>query len=230
MRDTDIIHRIETIRLHPAYRSLSDEILSKLAIKTHLICFAKGEFIFHEDDPSNNMYIVESGRVIVEKNAASGKTFTFVVAVRGVTLNAVTCFKKKPRFLSARAVEKTTLLKASCHDFSSWIIEHPEVAIETIDTLGTLLDGAYNRIIDLIDESAEQRILNALMMLFSRLGDNLPFTNMELADMTGTSRETAARVISRLQSAGLLSKSRSQIEIKDPDRLIKLSGNHIFLV
>lgn len=221
---------METIRLHPAYKSLPDAILSKLAKKAHPRHFAKGEFVFHQDDPSNNMYIVESGRIIVEKNASSGKTFTFVVAVRGVTLNAVTCFKRSPRFLSARAVNQTTVLAVSCHDFSSWVIEHPEVAIETIDTLGILLDSAYNRIIDLIDESAEQRILNALMMLSSRLGDNLPFTNMELADMTGTSRETAARVISRLQSAGLLSKSRSRIEITNPDRLIKLSGNHVFLV
>ncbi|MBC8342368.1 MAG: Crp/Fnr family transcriptional regulator [Bacteroidetes bacterium] len=230
MRDKNILHRMETIRLHPAYKSLPDEILSKLAKKFHIIHFAKGEYIFHQDDPSDNMYIIESGRVIVEKNASSGKTFTFVVAVRGVTLNAVTCFKKSPRFLSARAVEKTTILTTSCHDFSSWVIEHPEVTVETINILGTLLDGAYNRIIDLIDESAEQRILNALMMLFSRLGKNLPFTNMELADMTGTSRETAARVISRLQSANLLSKSRSQIEITDPDKLIELAGNHVFLV
>jgi len=164
MNDKDILHRMETIRLHPAYKSLPDDLLSKLAKKFHPIHFVKGEYIFHQDDPSDNMYIIESGRVIVEKNASSGKTFTFVVAVRGVTLNAVTCFKKSPRFLSARAVEKTTILAMSCHDFSSWVIEHPEVALETISILGTLLDGAYNRIIDLIDESAEQRIFRLFQL------------------------------------------------------------------
>lgn len=230
MTDKDIIGKIKTIRLHPAYTSLSDQILSDLAEKTKRIHFTKGEFIFHQNDPADKMYIVESGRVIVSKNSPSGKSFTFVVGLPGVTLNAVTCFKQRPRYFSAKAVKDTTVLAASSHDFSTWLLNHPQVIIETIDTIGELLDGAYNRIMDLIDESVEQRIMNTLMMLFSRIGPRLPFTNMELADMTGTSRETAARVISRLQTAGLISKSRNKIEIIDPDSLKELSGNHIFLV
>lgn len=228
MIDKDLKDKIKTIRLHPAYTSLSDQILSGLAQKTTRMHFAKGEFIFHQDDPSDRMYIVESGRVIVSKNAPSGKSFTFVVGLPGVTLNAVTCFKPRPRHFSAKAVEDTTVLAASSQDFSAWVLKHHEVILGTLDTLGYLLDEAYGRIMDLIDESVEQRIMNTLTMLFSRIGTSLPFTNMEIADMTGTSRETAARVISRLQTAGLISKFRNKIDIIDPDRLKELSGNHIF--
>ena len=230
MIDKDILDRIRIIRLHPAYESLSDQILSDLAEKTKRMYFAKGDFIFHQEEPSDSMYIIETGRVIVAKNAPSGKTFTFVVGLPGATLNAVTCFKQRPRYFSATAVEDTTVLAASSHDFSAWVLSHPQVTIGTIDILGSLLNEAYNKIIDLIDESVEQRIINTLMMLYSRIGPRLPFTNMELADMTGTSRETAARAISRLQAAGLISKFRSRIEIIDPDRLKELSGNHIFLI
>ena len=230
MTDQDLLDRINTIRLHPAYGSLSHEVLSKLAEITTRIHFAKGEFVFHQDDPSDSMYIIESGRVIVAKNAPSGKMFTFVVGLPGVTLNAVTCFKGRPRYFSAKAVEDTTVLAASSRDFSGWVVNHPQVAGETIDTLGTLLDGAYSRIMDLLDESVEQRVVNTLMMLCSRIGPNLPFTNTELADMAGTSRETAARVISRLQTADLINKSRSRIEIVDPERLKALTGSHAFLI
>ncbi len=230
MTDEELFDRINTIRLHPAYETLSDGVLSELAKKTSRIHFVKGEFIFHQEDPSDSMYIIESGRVIVAKNAPSGKMFTFVVGLPGVTLNAVTCFKRRPRYFSARAVEDTTVLAASSEDFSQWVVHHPQVVIETMDSLGSLLDGAYNRIMDLLDESAEQRIVNTLTMLCSRIGADLPFTNRELAHMTGTSRETAARVISRLQGAGLLSKSRSRIEILDSHRLKTLTGNHAFLI
>jgi CRP-like cAMP-binding protein len=85
--------------------------------------------------------------------------------------------------------------------------------------MGDLIDGAYTRILDLIDESAEKRILNVLSMLSSRIGLDLPLTNNEVAEMVGTSRETAARIISRLQDAGLISKSRGFTTILDKRRL-----------
>ena len=230
MTDKDLLDKINTIRLHPAYGALSDEVLAQLAEKTTRIHFDKGAFIFHQGDPSDYMYIMESGRVIVAKNAPSGKMFTFVVGLPGVTLNAVTCFKGRPRYFSARAVEDTILLAASSEAFTGWVVRHPRVVIETMDSLGTLLDGAYNRIMDLLDESVEQRIVNTLTMLCSRIGRDLPFTNRELAHMAGTSRETVARVISRLQTAGLINKSRSRIEIADPERLKALTGSHEFLI
>jgi len=96
--------------------------------------------------------------------------------------------------------------------------------------MGNLLDGAYTRILDLIDESAEQRILNALNMLSLRIGPDLPMTNSDIADMTGTSRETAARVISRLQEAGLIRKSRGHIEILNGPQLDGLSTSPFFIL
>jgi len=230
MISNDISNKIKTIRQHPTFKHFSDQTLAELARLCKRLHFNKGEFIFHCGDPSDDMYMIESGRVIVSKDAPSGKSFTFVVAVQGITLNAVTCFKPRPRFFSARASEETTVLVASRQDFVEWVGRHADVAAEIIDTMGGLLDSAYNRIMDLIDESVEQRILNALSMLSSRLGTDLSMTNTELADMTGTSRETAARVISRLQGAGLLAKSRGQIKILDLSRLSDLSTGHVFLL
>ena len=114
--------------------------------------------------------------------------------------------------------------------FKQWVLENADVAVCILDTMGNLLDGAYTRILDLIDESAEQRILNALNMLSLRIGPDLPMTNNDIADMTGTSRETAARVISRLQEAGLIRKSRGHIEILNVLQLDGLSTSPIFIL
>jgi len=44
----------------------------------------------------------------------------------------------------------------------------------------------------------EQRIASLLLMLASKLGTELPFTRQEIAEMAGTTTETAIRVLSRL--------------------------------
>ena len=221
---------LETLKMEICLSRASDSSLFELARVARRLEFFKGEYIFNDGDASEYFYLVESGRVILSKDAPSGKAFTFLIATRGLPLNAVACFKPRPRFFSARAVEKTMVIAIPSTAFKQWVLQNADVAACILDTMGNLLDGAYTRILDLIDESAEQRILNALHMLSLRIGPDLPMTNNDIADMTGTSRETAARVISRLQEAGLIRKSRGHIEILNGLQLDGLSTSPIFIL
>ena len=99
-----------------------------------------------------------------------------------------------------------------------------------LSTMGEMLDGAYTRILGLIDESAETRVLNALSMLAARMGPELALTNSDVAELVGVSRETAARVVSRLQDAGLVVKSRGSITILDRDRLDGMATSPRFVL
>lgn len=208
----------------------TESSLSKLTQIARRRQYDKGEFVFHFGDLSEYFYIVEKGRIILSKDTPSGKSFTFLVATRGITLNAVACFKPQPRFFSARAAEKTSVIAIPSLAFKNWVLDNPEVTAGILSTMGDLLDGAFTRILDLIDESVEQRILNSLNMLSSRIGPNLPMTNNDIADMIGTSRETASRVISRLQEAGLLTKSRGYLKILNMPKLDKLSTSPFYIV
>jgi CRP-like cAMP-binding protein len=69
-----------------------------------------------------------------------------------------------------------------------------------------------------------------LNMLASRVGPNLPMTNDDISDMTGISRETVARAISRLQKGGLLCKLRGQIEILDLPQLDVMATIPFFIL
>lgn len=221
---------VAVLRCHPAFRDVSEPILARLARTAVTRRYAKNEIIFNAGDRSEMMFVVESGRVLVYKDTPSGKSFTFVVATRGLTLNAVTCFKARPRFFSAAATEETSLIAFPCADFVTWAFAHQEAGLEVIDIMAHLLDSAYCRITELIDDSVEQRIINTLTRLTDRLGPELELTNTELADLTGSTRETAARVVSRLQEAGLLTKSRGRIDILDQARLTELTTGRVFLI
>lgn len=204
--------------------------LEELAGKAGRLCFDKGEYVFRAGDATTHFYLVESGLVILSKESASGKAFTYMVATPGIPLNAITCFRPSPRIFSALVAVKASVIAIPAGEFRQWVLANPPVANNILSTMGDLLDGAYTRILDLVDESVETRILNVLSMLSSRLGVELPLTNTDLAEMVGTSRESAARVISRLQQIGVLSKLRGSISIVDVKQLESMAPGPFFMI
>ncbi|QJB56649.1 Crp/Fnr family transcriptional regulator [Pseudodesulfovibrio sp. zrk46] len=230
MEDETTRQIIETLQKDVNLNKAAPVALEELAQSVTRRNFDKGEYVFRTGDDADHYYLVESGRVFLSRESATGKAFTFLIAERGTPLNAVTCFKKRTRFFSARVADSATLLTIPCLTFRQWVHSNPDVAIGIINTMGELLDGAYTRILDMIDGSAEERILNALSMLSSRIGPDLPLTNADVAELVGTSRETAARVVSRLQEYGLITKSRGVIRIIDKSRIDDSSTSPFFII
>ena len=230
MSNNDIAKKIEALRVNRDFCTLPENIIQELAAKTKRIFFKKGEFIFHAGDVTDYCYFVESGCVLLSKNSPTGKSITFLLLEKGASINAVTCFKPCPTYFSARLLKNTMVLSIPRKDFTEWILKSPELTNNVICTLGELLDSAYHRMLDLVNEPAEQRIINILYIISDRLGATLSLTNNDLADLVGTSRETAARVIVKLQNSGILSKSRGQITILDVSQLKRLSSSPLFLL
>lgn len=80
---------LETFKLEICLSRATDSSLKALAQIARRLKFFKGEYIFNDGDASEYFYLVESGRVILSKDAPSGKAFTFLIATRGLPLNAV---------------------------------------------------------------------------------------------------------------------------------------------
>jgi CRP/FNR family transcriptional regulator len=51
------------------------------------------------------------------------------------------------------------------------------------------------------------------------MGKTLPFTRQELADMTGTTVESAIRTLSKWEKQGVIKSDRGHIDIKQPRTL-----------
>ncbi|BCS97576.1 Crp/Fnr family transcriptional regulator [Desulfoluna limicola] len=221
---------IDALTLDSNLNRATESSLAELAQHARILDFARGDCIFNIGDESKHVYLVETGRVVLSKETPSGKVFTFLIAMGGMPLNAVTCFMERPRFFSARVAEESTVISIPGPIFKQWVLKHPEVAAGILATLGDLLDSAYTRLLDVIDEGAESRILNALNMLSLRIGPDLPLTNNDVAELTGVSRETAARVISNLHKHGLISKSRGAIKILTTLQPDDVSTNPFFIL
>lgn len=205
------------------FSSLNDNELADLAGLAIERAFKPGEFIFWEGDVSDRFYMVAEGRVKVIKHSTLGKEFIIAFFGPGEIFGEVAVFENKPYPATAQAVAETRVLGIKREAFLSFIADRPEVALRTINVLGGRLRDAQGRLRDIAGERVEQRLARTLLMLSSRIGPTLPFTKQEIADMAGTTTETAIRVMSRLKDGDVIRSVRGKTVILDEAKLRLLS-------
>lgn len=132
-------------------------------------------------------------------------------------------FENRPYPASAQAVEESTILGIRRQDFVGFLTRRPEVALRIVSVLSGRLRMASDRLRDLASERVEQRIARVLLMLSSRLGPQLPFTRQDIADMAGTTTETAIRFLSGLNERKITRSVRGRIVILDELKLKMLA-------
>lgn len=230
MSREDLEEKISAIAGHQLFSGNTRQELAPLAALGEWQNHKRGQIIFNQGDTPHRAHIVHTGRVKVFRISATGHSFTMLIAGPFNTVNAVACFGPKPRMFSAETLEDTRLISLPAKDFVRFVINHPVSAEQVVSIMGMHLSSAYNRIMDLVEEGVNQRILNVLRLLSARLGTSLPLTNADLAELAGTTRETTARMISRLDESGILVKKRGRIEIIDSDSLNEMATDRYFFI
>ncbi len=220
MQDTA---KAQIIKQSFIFSRLSAEELAELARLAIEHSFGEGEFIFWEGDTPDWFYIVAEGQVKALKHSSSGKEFIISFFRPGEMFGEVAVFENKPYPASAQAVAETKVLGIKRENLLAFLASRPEVALRIINILGGRLREAQSRLRDFAGERVEQRLARTLLMLAAKLGNTLPFTRQEIADMAGTTTETAIRFMSRLKDGGIIRSVRGKTIILDETKLKLLS-------
>ena len=187
------------------YRRLSDDDRKRLAAVSRLKAYAKGERIFEEADPSDFFYVVVSGKVKIVKMMPSGKDVILELFGTGNPFGSVAAYEGRPFPASAIALEDAVCLLTPRASFFSLLEEHPSLVRGLLLGLTQRLIELTNRLTELTGSRVEARFAR----LFLKLADNvgrpgaggiaipMPLSRQELADLTGTTIETAIRIMSR---------------------------------
>jgi CRP/FNR family transcriptional regulator len=215
--------KAEILRRSSIFASLNDDELGELADLAIECSFVSNEFIFWDGDTPEWFYIVAEGKVKVLKHSSLGKEFIIAFFSPGEMFGEVAVFENKPYPASAQAVSETKVVGIKREDLLSFLANSPQVALRIINVLGERLRDAQGRLRDLAGERVEQRLASVLLMLSTKLGFTLPFTRQEIADMAGTTTETAIRVMSHLKDREIIRSVRGKVIILNEEKLRLLS-------
>lgn len=213
----------EILKKSLIFSGLSEDDLAEFAEIVVERRFEAEEFVFWDGDDPEWLYIMAEGKVKVFKHASSGKEFIIAFFGPGEMFGEVAVFENKPYPASAQAVSETKVLGIKRGEFLTFLASRPEVALRIIQVLGGRLRDAQSRLRDIAGERVDQRVASVLLMLSSKLGSEIPFTRQDIADMSGTTTETAIRVMSRLKDRGIIRSVRGKTVILDETKLRLLS-------
>ena len=215
--------KAQIIKNSSIFSNLNYDELNELATLSIEHGFTPNEFIFWDGDSPEWFYIVAEGKVKVLKHSSSGKEFIIAFFGPGEMFGEVAVFENKPYPASAQAVIETKVIGVKKDDFLPFLANRPQVALKIISVLGGRLRDAQSRLRDIAGERVEQRLASVLLMLSVKFGPTIPFTRQEIADMVGTTIETAIRVMSTLKNRRIIRSVRGKVIILDEQKLRLLS-------
>jgi CRP-like cAMP-binding protein len=211
--------RLQILKKSLFFSSLSDPSLKEISRLFTEEKFNRDDYIFFEGDLPEWLHIVMEGRIKLLKHSDTGKDIILQIYTPGDMFGEVSLFDRKPYAASAQAMELSNILKLSRKDFFLFFSRHPFIATEMIVELGRQLREAHATIKSLAVDRVEQRIAHILLKLADKVGVsekggvmiNLPLTRQDLADMAGTTVETAIRVMSRFTKSKILKPANGKI-------------------
>lgn len=217
----------DVLRRLPLFRRLSPADRARVAGVSRLPVFERGETVFNEGDPADAFLGIVEGRVKVFKSTPAGKELILEIFGAGDPLGAVAVYEGVPYPASAITLEPTTCLRIPNRDFFTLLEQHPALVRGLLSGLTLRLAELTRRLADLTGARVEARFARLFLKLAGQMGRPdrggvfvpMALSRQELADLTGTTIETAIRIMSRWQKDGVLHTEKDGFVVLDPAAL-----------
>ena len=211
----------------PLFASLAPDALAAIAPRLEPREFARDDVIFFEGEPPHWLYLVAHGHVKQIKHSVDGRDIILHIAMPGDLIGGVAAFGRRPHPFTAQAMAPTAVWRVAGADYAAIMDAHPTVARWTIDDLAERLVEAHETMKSLAVERVERRIARQLVKLAQRSGNptpggvmiGIPLARQDVADLAGTTVETAIRVLSRWRRTGWLDTVDGCLVVARLDRL-----------
>lgn len=212
------------------FAGVSDSAIEALAARCTITYFDRDTLVFTQGDPCHTVWFILSGRIKIVFQDVDGREVILEMLQSGEAFGgAVMFFERQPA--TARTAEPTTLCNLPADDYRELILQRPGIAIKLLHMIGRRHHSML-RTQTMIGERVERRIAHILLKLADRSGCpdpegtliTLPLSRQDLADMAGTTLESAIRTLSRFAREGWIHTDRGgYIVIHHRDQLAAIA-------
>jgi len=221
---SDVFQELTTFSL---FDGINPQTLENLGITPMCRVLCDGEFLFHEDETSADVYFVVSGYLLCVLFSNQGQEITFSRMGAGQYLGEISAIDGNPRSLSAYARNETSIIIISRADFMTIIDAVKEVRNRVMLNLTAMIRRLTARSYETVSLPVDARVRSFLVKLAlenSALCDggeipNAP-THSEIASQIGANREAVSRAVSALKKSGLIDAGRQKLRILRSEPLL----------
>jgi CRP/FNR family transcriptional regulator len=215
---------VELLGRVPVFSTLVPGDLQRIAQLAVPRRFEAGEVVFREGDASDTCYIVRDGHARATHEHGDGRTITLASFGPGDIFGELAMFEDELRSATVEATALTTVVGVLGPDMRALMREHPEIATRLVIALGRRLREANERLSRQSFQTVQSRVAMVLSELAAQAGEGssevlVTATQADLAQLAGSSRESASRFLAVLERAGVISQGRGRLVVHDPDAL-----------
>jgi len=198
----------------PLFSGLEEEELRKLAMLFKVKTYRRGDVIVSYGDQANEFFLISQGVVRVYRLNESGEQVVLALLGGGDFFGEMGLFTDSLRVAWVDAMTEVKLYVMQKSDFRVRLLGSPELCWKMLGILSRRLAKSDEQLENLVCLNVEERLQKALQMLARefgyREGDSwvipLKLSHRLLGEMTGTSRESITRALSRLEENRWLAK------------------------
>ena len=213
----------------PVFSTLSEEELAQVAQVAMSRRFEAGTVVFKEGDEGTTCYIVRTGRARAIREHPDGRSITLAHFDPGDIFGEMAMLDGERRSATVEATEDTEAIAILSTDMHRLLREHPDISVKLIAALGQRLRDTNERLARQSFQTVQSRVAAALSQLVTAARSEpegaaerdvlITTTQAELAQLAGSSRESASRFLAVLERAGIITQGRGRLTVHDPEAL-----------
>lgn len=198
---------------------LSEQTVTQLEECGRVNHYRKGAFLFHQDWICSFLHVILQGRVKLYRSNPEGKEQVLTFCTSGEILSLAPFYSDRMSLCSAQALDETSVLEVPIEAFRDLLTHRVDFAAvlarqaaQRYRELSKLLEmvvlkDVTARVAGALTEFAPEKALST--------GDEfvLHYKQDEVAHLLGTTRESVARSLSRLEHNGVIARTGNRFRV-----------------
>jgi len=223
------MNKIELLQTVSLFWDLSEIELGYISDKMVSRNYDATKMILLEEAEGEQCFFVVKGSVKTTRISKEGKEVILAILNAGDFFGEMSLLDGESRSANVIALEDTEVLTLNRTDFLIVLKEYPQIAIQLLKEMARRLRKSDRQIASLSLSDAEKRITLCILRIadeqgFIKQGDvyisKAPI-QQDIANMSGTSRETVSRALKILEDEGYISRNGRELIIHNYNRFIE---------
>lgn len=174
--------------------------------------YKRGNVLYWQGDPVENLYVVQNGAVKISSISSSGKIYSHGILGAGHLLGATDYFLDGIHETTAEVVDKSSLIIISLAEFQNLVEHDPYFSASVMRELAKEAKVHFSKAQDLSFLDAQQRLKHSLIKLAEEHGletdkgveIDVNITHEDIAELINANRTTITLCLQDLKKLGYL--------------------------
>jgi len=189
--------------------------------------YGKGQIIFHQGDPGDALFVLESGLVKVSVTSPRGDQMVLVTMAAPETFGELSLIDGRPRSASVEVVEPARVLRLERDVWKQLLAQQPKFTDALLRSTARMIRRLTDQASDFAFLDLHGRVSKLLIRFADERGHqsqegillDLHLTQSDIARMVGGSRQSVNQILRSLEERGYLEIQNRKILVKDEHRL-----------